>query len=101
MIRQKTLLGAKLAKKEGKYADYAGGALQTSETMADIDLILENKLVPTSLVPFIKLYRAYLDGHRKAFFMTLGSDVLTQLSALVGDQRVVKDVSGSDPRLTT
>ena len=93
MIRQKTLLGSKLSAKDGEYAAYAGGSLQNSQKIADIDLILENHLVPETLVPFMKLYRAYLNKHRKAFFMTVGSDVLTQLAALVGDQREVIDAS--------
>lgn len=99
LIRQKTLLGSKLSHQDHEYADYAGGSFETSSQIAIIDLIFENHILPERLIPIIYLYREYLNKQRKAYFVTIGSDILTQLAALVGDQRERADATKRDIRI--
>jgi len=52
--------------------------------MAMVDTMLKHGLIHAKLVPFVKLYRSYLDQQRKAFFVSVGSDVITKLGVLLG-----------------
>jgi hypothetical protein len=99
LIRQKTLLGSKLSHQDKEYANYAGGSYETASQIAFIDLLSENHILPERIAPYMMFYRDYLIKQRKAFFMTIGSDILTQLAALVGDQRERIDASRRDIRI--
>ena len=83
-IRKRSSMSQKLSVKDQEYAWYSGGSFELGEKMAVVDVFLKNKLIPEKLVPFIKLYRAYLDQKRKAFFATVGSTEITKLGLLLG-----------------
>ncbi len=76
------------------YALYAGANLDDGLTMAFIDVCLRNNLLKQSLVPLVKLFRAYLDQRRKAHFVTERADIISILGFILG----VKDehIRGSD-----
>ena len=83
-IRRKAGMGERLSTKDQEYGWYVGGRFETASKMAIVDTILKHGLIPTQFVPFVKLYRSYLDQQRKAFFVTIDSDVITKLGLLLG-----------------
>ena len=89
-IRKKAGMGERLSVKDQEYAWYVGASFRTASKMAMIDTMLKHGLIPQQLVPFVKLYRSYLDQQRKAFFVTIDSDVITKLGILLGlrDDRI-------------
>lgn len=90
VVRQKAGMGERLGNKDKEYAFYAGASYEIARKMAMIDTMLKHGLLPKKLVPFVKLYRSYLDQQRKAFFVSVGSDVITKLGVLLGlkDDRI-------------
>ena len=90
IMRRKAGMGERLGKKDNEYSFYSGGSFEIGRKMAMVDTMLKNKLIPEKMVPFVKLYRSYLDQQRKAFFVTVGSDVITKLGVLLGlkDDRI-------------
>jgi hypothetical protein len=95
LIRRKTLLGSQLSGKDKDYIKYTGGSFETSSKIALIDFIIESELVNDKTKKIITLYRNFLDLQRKAFFVTVDSDILTKLAILVGSERNIK--SGIKP----
>lgn len=83
-IRKRAGMGERLGAKDREYAWYAGGSFEIARKMATVDTMLKNGLITPKLIPFIKLYRSYLDQQRKAFFTSVGSDVITKLGVLLG-----------------
>jgi len=83
-VRKRAGMGERLGAKDKEYGWYAGGSFEISRKMAMVDTMLKHGLINAKLVPFVKLYRSYLDQQRKAFFTTMGSDVITQLGFLLG-----------------
>lgn len=89
-MRRKAGMGERLSVKDKEYGWYVGARFETASKMAMVDTMLKHNLIPTQFVPFIKLYRSYLDQQRKAFFVTIDSDVITKLGLLLGvrDDRI-------------
>jgi len=89
-VRKKAGMGERLSVKDKEYAYYAGGSFEIARKMAMVDTMLNNGLINPKLLSFVKLYRSYLDQQRKAFFVTIGSDVITKLGILLGlrDDRI-------------
>lgn len=89
-VRKRAGMGERLGAKDKEYAWYAGGSFEIASRMAKVDTILKSGLIPKELIPFVKLYRRYLDQQRKAFFTSVGSDVITKLGVLLGlrDDRI-------------
>jgi len=83
-VRKRAGMGERLGAKDKEYAWYAGGSFEISCKMAMVDTMLKHGLISVELVPFVKLYRSYLDQQRKAFFTSVGSDVITKLGVLLG-----------------
>lgn len=83
-------MGERLSVKDKEYAWYVGASFRTASKMAMVDTMLKHKLISPELIPFVKLYRSYLDQQRKAFFATIDSDVITKLGLLLGlrDDRI-------------
>lgn len=90
VVRQKAGMGERLGNKDKEYAYYSGGSFEIGRKMAMVDVMLKNGLISQKMIPLIKLYRSYLDQQRKAFFVTVGSDVITKLGVLLGlkDDRI-------------
>jgi len=84
-IRQKTSMSKQIvSNKDKEYAWYSGASFEIASKMAMIDTMLKNGLIPEKFVIFVKLYRSYLDQQRKAFFASVGSDVITKLGFILG-----------------
>ena len=91
LIRRKSSMSADIvSKKDPEYGWYAGASFDTASKMAMIDTMLKNKLISPKLIVIVKLYRAYLDQQRKAFFSSVGSTEITKLGFILGDTRVVR-----------
>jgi hypothetical protein len=83
-LRQKVTMSQQIAKKDGEYSIYAGGDFQDVKKIAQIDLLREAGIIPEKLWFVYKLYRDYFVKKRKAYFATLGSDVITKLGFILG-----------------
>ena len=84
IIKQKKAMSQNLAGKDQEYSKYAGADLATAFRMAKIDLILEQNLVSSPrVIKMLKLYRAYLDKQRKAFFASVCGEI-TKLGFMLG-----------------
>jgi len=83
-VRKRAGMGERLGAKDKEYGWYAGGSFEIASKIAVIDTMLKNGLIPKNMTMFIKLYRSYLDQQRKAFFTSVGSDVITKLGVLLG-----------------
>ena len=83
-IRRKAGMGERLGAKDHEYGDYAGASFELGEKMATVDTMLKNGLIPKDMVPLVKLYRSFLNQHRKAFFAGVGCDVITKLGMMLG-----------------
>jgi len=84
-IRQKASMSKQIVSlKDKEYAYYSGGSFQGASRMATIDTFLKVELLPRSTIPLVKLYRAYLNQQRKAFFATLGSTEISKLGFILG-----------------
>lgn len=90
VVRQKAGMGERLGNKDREYAYYSGASYEIARKMAMIDTMLKHKVIPEKMVPLIKFYRSYLNQQRKAFFLSVGSDVITKLGVLLGlkDDRI-------------
>ena len=89
-MRRRSSMSQKLSVKDQEYAWYAGASMDIADKMAVVDVMLKNGLIPKNMIPLVKLYRAYLDQKRKAFFASIGSTEITKLGLLLGlkDDRV-------------
>lgn len=85
MIRQKKSMSAEISKVDSDYAQYAGGSWEISSIIALIDATKESRALPAALNPLMDLYRVYLQKQRKAFFASVGCDVITKLGFIQGD----------------
>lgn len=70
--------------KDKEYGWYAGGSWEIVEQMATVDVILKLGLIPKDFIPYLKIYRAYLDQKRKAWFASVGSTEITKLGFILG-----------------
>lgn len=86
LIRRKATMSENIVKKDADYGLYAGADYRTADTMAMLDTFLRLGLIPTSALPFIKLYRAFLNQRRKAFFASVGSTEITKLGFIKGSE---------------
>jgi hypothetical protein len=94
LIQVKTLLGSALSSKDKSYLPYVGGDWLDAETVAGLQFILKAKPdIRESVKQKIDLALIYYEERRKAYFMTLGSDILTKLSYLVGESRNVRNAN--------
>lgn len=94
----KTLLGAALHSKDPSYGCYVGADWLDAETTAGLQFMLKNNLIHKEAIQNkIELILKYQEERRKAYFMTLGSDVLTKLSYLVGESRNVRSANERVP----
>jgi len=90
LIRRKASMSSQIVTdKDPEYSYYAGASYEIAEKMANVDFFLKSGLIPQEYVPFIKLYRAYLDQKRKAFFASIGCTEITKLGFILGDTRKV------------
>jgi len=90
LIRRKSSMSADIVKrKDPEYSWYAGASFEIASKLAMIDVFLKNNLLPKQIIPIVKLYRAYLDQQRKAFFASVGSTEITKLGFIQGDPRRV------------
>jgi len=76
-------MSQKVSVKDTEFALYAGGHPETTTEMARIDVMLDTGLIPSPLIPFVKLRRALLDRQRKAWLASTGSEI-TMLGFLLG-----------------
>lgn len=84
-IRQQASMSKQIVStKDPEYAWYSGASFEIADTMASIDTFLKHGLIPKPFIPIVKLYRAYLDQCRKAFFASIGSTEITKLGFLLG-----------------
>lgn len=84
-IRQKASMSKQIVSlKDKEYAYYSGANFETASTMAKIDVFLKYGLLPQKVVPIIKLFRAYLDQQRKAFFASVGCTEISKLGFMLG-----------------
>ena len=85
VVRKKVSMSQQIVSRKDKdYALYAGAFLDDADNMAKIDTMLEFGLIPKDFVPFVKLYRAYLDRRRKAFFASVGCSEISKLGFILG-----------------
>jgi len=90
LIRRKSSMSADIVtKKDSEYGWYAGADVSVAEQMATVDVFLKHGLLPAKFLPFVKLYRSYLDQLRKAIFSSTATEI-TKLGFILGDTRVVK-----------
>lgn len=82
-IERRVSMAAQIAAKDVEYAFYSGGSFGISSRIAKIDTFLKTGLIPKELVPIVKLYRAYLNQQRKAYFASMSSEV-TKLGFILG-----------------
>ena len=84
-IRQKSSMSQKVVAKDGNeaYGFYAGAHPEIAAEMAQIEVMLEARLIPKPLVPFVKLRYMLLDELRRAWFASTGSEI-TMLGFLLG-----------------
>ena len=91
LTKQKIAMSSRIIQdRDAEYGWYAGGSFDIAKRMATIDTILKLGLANPKLAILIKVYRAYLNQMRKAYFATQGSTELTKLGFILGEQRVVK-----------
>lgn len=93
LIKQKKSMAAEISKVDPEYARYSGGSWEISSKIALADTVKEQKILPAALEPFIDLYTAYLTKQRKAFFASVGCDVITKLGFIQGDPRKVRSAT--------
>lgn len=91
LIKQKKSMAAEISKVDHDYAQYSGGSWEISSTIALIDATIEAGILPSNLIPWLKLYRIYLQKQRKAFFASVGCDVVTKLGFIQGDPHKYRD----------
>jgi hypothetical protein len=90
-LRKKASMSQKIvSQKDADYALYAGASYDDADKMAKVDVMLEFGLIPEKYVPFVKLYRAFLNQRRKAFFASVGCTEISKLGFLLGikDERI-------------
>lgn len=78
-------MSQKVVAKDGNeaYGLYAGAHPEIAAEMAQIEVMLEARLIPKPLVPFVKLRYMLLDELRRAWFASTGSEI-TMLGFLLG-----------------
>jgi len=90
LIRRKASMSAQIVTQvDHEYAWYVGANYEIGKKMAMVDTMLKHGLINPKLIPFVKLYRSYLDQQRKAYFSNLCTEI-TKLGFLLGDQRSVE-----------
>jgi hypothetical protein len=91
LIQVKTLLGSALHSKDQSYLPYAGADWLDAEMTANLKFIKESgKITNTKTIESIDLILKLQEERRKAYFMSIGSDILTKLSYLVGENKNVR-----------
>lgn len=92
LIRAKASMSATIIdQRDEEYGYYSGGNFETASRMAMIDTCLKLKMIPKELVPYVKIYRSFLDQQRKAFFASVGSTEITKLGFILGKTGKVQD----------
>ena len=76
-------MSQKVQVKDPEFGLYAGGNPEIGFKMARLDVMLDAGLIPSKLVPFVKLQRMLLDRQRKAWLASTGSEI-TVLGFLLG-----------------
>jgi len=84
IARRKAAWSMQIAAKDQDYASYSGASLDIASKMAAIDVFLNLGLIDPKIKPIVKLYRAYLNQQRKAFFASIGSTEVTKLGFILG-----------------
>ena len=97
LVKQKRSMSAAISKVDPEYAQYAGGSFEISSMIAKIDTFLHNPILPDVMRPLMLLYRDYLQRQRKAFFASVGSDVVTKLGFIQGDPHKYHDATARAP----
>jgi len=82
--RRKAAWSMRIANKDPDYASYSGASLEIASKMAAIDVFLSLGLIDPKIKSIVKLYRAYLNQQRKAFFASIGSTEVTKLGFILG-----------------
>jgi sigma54-dependent transcription regulator len=92
LIQVKTLLGSALNTKDDSYLPYVGADWLDAETVASLQYAKRSPLLGLDKedIALIDELLLLYEERRKAFFMTLGSDILTKISYLVGESHNVK-----------
>ena len=85
IMRKKASMSQQIvSQKDKEYAWYAGASLDDADKMAKIDTMLKHGLIPKDFIPFVKLYRSFLNQRRKAFFASVGCTEISKLGFLLG-----------------
>ena len=87
-IKQRSSMSAQIEKKDSRYGLYAGADLQRALTMSRIDTMLQLGLFPSQFIPFVKMYRKFLENESIAFFASTCSEI-----SKLGFKLGIKDVS--------
>jgi len=82
--RRKAAWSMRIANKDPDYSSYSGASWELASKMAAIDIFLNSGLIDPKIAPIVKLYRAYLNQQRKAFFASIGSTEVTKLGFILG-----------------
>lgn len=93
-ILQRQSMSSKIIKKDATYQLYSGVELEAGYKMALVDVLLEHQLIPEKFIVPVKLYRAYLDKQRKAYFASTCSEI-SKLGFLLGSQRRESSADGT------
>jgi len=89
-IKFKISMSAQISKTDKDYTEYAGASYETANRLAKLKVFIDEKLLPPSIIPMVKLYYRYLQQQRKSFFASVGSTEITKLGFIQGDVRTVK-----------
>jgi len=84
IAKRKSAWSMQIAAKDKDYSSYSGASLEIASKMAAIDTFLSLGLIDPKIVAIVKLYRAYLNKQRKAFFASIGSTEVTKLGFILG-----------------
>jgi len=91
---QRVLLGSALEGKDHDYKPYVGADWPDAQTVAGLIYIKKSgKIKNPKTLEKIDSILLFYEEKRKAYFMTWGSDILTKLSYLVGDPKLVRDAN--------
>jgi len=84
LVRAKASMSAKITEQDNEYAWYSGASFEIAHKMATLDVLQEYFITDPRMKVLIKLYRAYLNQQRKAFFASVGSTEITKLGFILG-----------------
>lgn len=93
LMRAKASMSSKIVDKDKEYGYYSGANYEIASQMAMLDTFIKLELIPKELVPYVKIYRVFLDQQRKAFFASIGSTEITKLGFILGKEGKMTDAN--------